>query len=333
MHWSLSNIWLTILKQCQGYLERIFNKPWPDNKKAAYRPLLNKQDLHQIHIAATTPDSKWITSQHEVSTMLIGERSSAYAGSGYEFADNQRYIAGDDSRFINWRVLARTGKLYRKVFHEERRPQLWIVLDKRSSMRFGSSKRLKVTQAAIHAICHLYQAQQHQLACGGVVVNESPSWFNPVENINTLQPLIEQIIAPAPPLFTQQDNDSLNFILRELIERLSSGSIVILISDFYDLDNDMLNSLYTLVSNHTVIAKHIIDPLEMNLPEHGKFQVTAQQNATTLTLNCNDNTFRQKYRAKMKQQQEHIENQLVKTGVIYQLCTSDEDIINETDHE
>ena len=197
MQWStaLSNIWPSILQHCHGLLERITGKPWATTKNVAYRPLLNEQALQQIHAVATAPNSNWVTSQHEVKTLLVGERSSAYSGSGYEFAENQLYVAGDDSRFINWRMLARTGKLYRKVFHEERRPQLWVVVDKRASMRFGTNKRLKVTQAAIHAICHLYQAQQHQLASGGVILKDSPCWFNPTQNMNALQPLIQEIIA------------------------------------------------------------------------------------------------------------------------------------------
>ena len=95
----------------------------------------------------------------------------------------------------------------------------------------------------------------------------------------------------------------------------------------------MLDTLHTLSSDHTVIAKHIVDPMELNLPEHGKFQVSSQQNAGTLTLDCDDNTFRQQYQTEMKHQQENIENQLMRAGVHYQLCTSDEDVINETDYE
>lgn len=335
MQWStaLSNVWPSTMQHCHGLLERITGKPWPTIKNAAHIPLLNEQDLQQIHAVATTPDSNWVTSQHEVKTLLVGERSSAYSGSGYEFAENQLYVAGDDSRFINWRMLARTGKLYRKVFHEERRPQLWVVVDKRTSMRFGTKKRLKVTQAAIHAICHLYQAQQLQLACGGVILEESPCWFSPTQNMNASHALVKEIIAPAPPLFGQEEKECFNIILRQLVQRLSPGSIIIFISDFHDLRNDILGTLHTLASEHTVFAKHVIDPLEQNLPTHGKFQVISQQNSESFTLDCEDNTFRQQYQAEMKQQQETIENQLTQAGVNYQLCVSDEDIIHETWYE
>ena len=321
------------MQKCHGVLERLTGKTWLKSNNNTLAPLLNTQDLQHIHAVATAPNIKPLTSLHEVKTLLVGERSSAYAGSGYEFAENQQYIAGDDSRFINWRMLAKTGKLYRKTFHEERRPQLWVVVDKRARMRFGSKKRLKVTQAAIHAIFHLYQAQQQLLACGGVILEDTPRWFNPAHNLNALQPLIQEIIAPAPPILDQTEKDNFNIILSQLVARLSAGSIIVIVSDFYDLKNDMLGTLHTLASNHTVIAKHIIDSMEQSLPEHGKYQVTSHQNIDIVTLDCDDTTLRHQYQLKMTQQQENIEKLLTQTGVNYQLCLSDEDIINESQYE
>ena len=116
-------------------------------------------------------------------------------------------------------------------------------------------------------------------------------------------------------------------------ERVTAGSIIVIVSDFYDLKNNMLGTLHTLASNHTVIAKHIIDPMEQSLPEHGKYQVTSHQNIDIVTLDCDDTTLRHQYQLKMTRQQENIEKLLTQTGVNYQLCLSDEDIINESQYE
>ena len=335
MQWSTSthNIKSLMMQRFQNLLKRLASKSWLHKKNTTHLPLLHKKDLQQLRTVATSHNNQPITSLHEVKTWLLGERTSVYAGSGYEFAENQLYVTGDDSRFINWRMLAKTGKLYRKVFNEERRPELWVVVDKRASMRFGTKQRLKVTQAAIHALVHVYQAQQQQLACGGVILSETPSWFKPTQNSNAIHALCEQIIAPTPPLFSVEEKEYFDTLLRQLIERLSAGSIVILISDFYDLNPNMLGTLHSLAATHTVIAKHIIDPIEINLPAHGKFQVLNLQDTESTTLDCDDQNFKEDYRIKMQQQHHQIKQQLIQAGVNYQQCLSDETIINEGSNE
>lgn len=331
MQWSatLNNLLSSTAIYLRGVVERFTGKSWLHKHTTVQQPLLNDKNLQQIYAVATSSANERLFSQHEVKTLMVGERSSVYSGSGYEFADNVRYVAGDDSRFINWRMLARTGKLYRKVFNEERRPQVWIVSDKRASMRFGSKKRLKVTQAVIHALCYLYQSHQQQLACGGVVLDEKPYWFNPSQNMNALQPLIEKLIAPAPPLISNAANLQFDVMLRQLAQRLSSGSIIILISDFHDLNQNLLGTLHTLASHHTVVARHIIDPLEEKLPQQGKYQVTSQQAGTVQVLDCENASFRFQYETAMKKKMEGIENQLVQAGIHYQRCPSDQNIIDE----
>jgi uncharacterized protein (DUF58 family) len=322
----LSEFWTLIMRYGSKLLTRFTNIHWSGREDKTLAPLLDDEELLRIHAFANFTQSKPLASLQEVKTLLVGERSSVFSGSGYEFAENRLYVTGDDSRFINWRMLAKTGKLFRKTFIEERRPQLWVVVDKRASMRFGTKKRLKVSQAAIHAIYHIYQAQQQQLATGGVILDEAPCWYNPEKNLKAIQPLIQEIIAPTPPTFEAEEKQNFDIILRQLVTRLSSGSIIVVISDFHQLDNDMLATLHTLTSKHTVIAKHIIDPIEQNLPAQGQFQVTPHGNTKLLTLNCDDTIFRQRYQNKMKQWQEDIEKQLKQTGTNYQLCLSDANI-------
>lgn len=297
---------------------------WSSSYQLTHKPLLSTDDLLTIHASATANINQPLVSKHEVSTLLVGERSSSYAGSGYEFAENQLYVAGDDSRFINWRLLAKTGKIYRKKFIEERRPELWLVINKRASMRFGTRTRLKVTQAAIQALYHLYQGQQQQLACASVILDETVHWYKPEKDINNLQPLIEDIIAPAPPIAEQPEDDCFNLVLRQLGARAAAGSIIVVLSDFHNLSADVLGSFYILTKKHSVIGKHIIDPIELELPVTGKYQVAAQQNQSRRLLDCDDNNIRQQYQEKTKRWQKEIENKLTHAGVNYQVCMSND---------
>lgn len=330
MQWSttLNNVYTFTIRPLHGLIKRIIPKSWQDKNATIYQPLLNKNHIQQIYAAATSAHHR-INSLHEINTLLVGERSSVFSGSGYEFADNQLYVNGDDSRYINWRMLARTGKLYRKVFIEERRPQVWIVCDKRATMRFGSKTRLKVTQAIIQSLYDLYQLHQQQLSCGGVILDETPYWFTPSQDTYSLQPFIDKLISPAPPIMRENDNQQLDILFNQLAQRLPKGCIIILISDFHDLKKDMLGTLHTLASRHTVIARHVIDPLEENLPQHGKYQVTPHLDAALITLDCDNHNLRQQYENTMQQRLVDIENHIIKAGVAYHRCSADKDIIDE----
>lgn len=315
----------------------ILKHKWSYDYQLSHKPLLDTHDLVKIQAAATANINKPYTSRHEVSTLLIGERSSAYAGSGYEFAENQLYVAGDDSRFINWRLLARTGKLYRKKFIEERRPELWIIMDKRATMRFGTRKYLKVTQAAIQALYHLYQAQQQQMACGGIVIDEKVRWHSTVKDLRMLDPLIRDIISPAPPLYSTLSEktgaDTLNIVLRQLASRALPGSIIILLSDFLALSEEVPISLYLLRRNHQVIVKHIIDPIELELPSSGKYQVTVQPGQPEQSLDCDNEHIRDQYKIKARHWQQDIKERLTRSGAEYRLCMSNDSALAGTSHE
>ena len=118
--------WSSTIQKYRDKASDLVKKKWSTDHALIHKPLLNSQDLLTLHASASAGINP-LSSEQEVATLLIGERSSSYAGSGYEFAENQLYVAGDDSRFINWRMLAKTGKLYRKKFVEERRPELAVA--------------------------------------------------------------------------------------------------------------------------------------------------------------------------------------------------------------
>ena len=69
-----------------------------------------------------------------------GARKSSAKGSSLEFSDFREYTPGDDLRRVDWNSYARFGKLYTKLFNEERQAVINIVLDGSTSMRFYDEK-------------------------------------------------------------------------------------------------------------------------------------------------------------------------------------------------
>ena len=296
---------------------------WSWSARVNPPPLVDAQTVQTLYRAASSPLAPALQARREVQHILLGERQSAFAGRGYEFAENRLYSPGDEARFINWRVLARTGQLYRKSFYEERRPPLWLILDRGASMRFGTRTRLKVALAAQLALFHLFLAQRQSLLTGAVLLDATPSWFAPTQDRGSQQALIRQVCAACPPL-AGNHGAGLQAVLQQCQVQLAPGCIIILYSDFHDLRAADMPMLHALAQQHTVYARHILDASEISLPMQGEYSFAEGEELTA--LDCNDAALAAAYRQQMQQRHDHIADWLRQAGIEYQRYRADDDV-------
>ena len=144
--------------------------------KLTFPPLLTETELQALYQRArsATADSSL---QNLLEQRQAGDVASRYRGAGLDYAESRPYQPGDEPRFMHWSVTARTGKPHVKQFREERRPAVFIVLDRRKAMRFGTKVRLKAAQAARVAALIAFAATQQGWAASGVILEAQPHWF------------------------------------------------------------------------------------------------------------------------------------------------------------
>lgn len=240
----------------------------------ADRALLDEAQLQALALFARTLPDALLEFQRPSDHPLIGETPSFHRGRGFEFEENRRYQAGDEPRLLNWRLYARSGELYTKVFTEERRPELFLLVDRRAAMRFGTRRQLKVAQAARVAACYAALARHHSLAVGGLILNRRTEWYAPRAGDVLQLPLVHALTAPAPPLDLEGEQPGIEQGLQHLLHDLPAGCLVLLVSDFSDLDPDTGRTLLQpLAARHTVRAVQILDPAETKLPAGGEFLI------------------------------------------------------------
>ena len=75
-----------------------------------------------------------------VEGFMAGLHKSPYHGFSVEFAEHRQYMPGDDLKFLDWKVYARTGRFYIKRFEEETNLKSYILLDISKSMDFSSGE-------------------------------------------------------------------------------------------------------------------------------------------------------------------------------------------------
>ena len=193
-----------------------------------------------------------------------GEQVSSVIGSGTDFADRRAYITGDDPRYIDWRASARSNQILIRNYYTEISVPACIVIDRRASMRFGTRKRLKVTQALRAGLTLGAQLIQNgfQLAC--LVLDKPGYWQAPQTGLAALRATAQIAARPCPPKDVDEDETSWGRISDCLRNRLPRASRIILISDFLSLDKIEQKALRQLAQNFDLSVIQIVDVTEQN---------------------------------------------------------------------
>ena len=289
-------------------------------------PLLDSAaiaDLRQraLHLLETQTGNKSVLQRQH------GEYVSPRRGMGLDYEESRVYLPGDDMRFMNWRLTARTNEAHVKVFREERQPGAFILFDRRSSMRFGTHTRLKVTQALRAAIVlAFYQHYSGRVLSGGIM-DESLHWLDSADDEQGVLALIAAMNKPCPPQPVPAQNAALLHALRVMQNTLIRGTQVYLVSDFMDLDQTCQAVLAHLAAQHEVSAIHVTDPVELQLPQAGKLRLTSTAAVAPREVDTADPGLASQFQHAAQQHLSRCESLLRGAGVAYARLMSSTDTL------
>jgi uncharacterized protein (DUF58 family) len=296
-------------------------------------PLLDNKTLDDLQHRAQSALQPLIAPRQVSSHKLIGEQLSRFRGRGFEFEENRNYQTGDEPRLINWRLYARTGDLYTKVFNEERRPEVYLVADRRAGMRFGTRGQLKAAQAAKIVASAFYQAQRQALAVGGIILNETVDWFAPAMAKATSLDFVRSLALPCPPLGFDTPQPDLNSAFSLLLDRIPHGSYILCVSDFSDLDADTSASLLHQLSRHNDVEAILIrDPAEDRMGAHGTLLLDDPDSDVPIRIDDGDRELRARYKEAIARQHSEIREVFQLAGIPLRSCSTEDEIDACLDH-
>ncbi len=120
---------------------------------------LDPDILHRLHAQASVCAERLsLPLRSQVWRGMAGEFQGAGTGSSIDFQDHRAYVPGDDPRHINWQAYARTGNYTMKLYREEVRPVIEIVLDASESMFFDPTKAARTAELFYFAVISALQA-------------------------------------------------------------------------------------------------------------------------------------------------------------------------------
>jgi len=222
-------------------------------------------------------------------SIIDGANASKRRGRGMEFAEVRPYQPGDDVRNIDWRVTARTQETYTKLFQEEKERPIYLAVDQRSTMFFGSKLQFKSVLAAKIAGYLAWKTLKNNDNLGGFVFNNSDQQDFRAKRgkravlrfLNSLTDFNQKLAPSREPI-----SNSLASIFAELKRITRPGSQIYIISDFHDFDDSCVGDLAAIAKHSEVELIQIYDTLEAQLPKRAVLAIS--DGSVNAILNTND---------------------------------------------
>ncbi len=255
-----------------------------------------------------------------VEGFITGMHRSPYHGFSVEFAEHRQYQQGDELRYIDWKVFARTNKYFVKQFEEETNLRALIAVDVSGSMGYASKGNISKLEYATYLAASLsYLIIKQKDACGlAIYHNEVVDYLPPRAKISYIQEILQRLDSITPSNTTNTAS-----ALHSLVERISRRGIVILISDFFD-DVDKINQSirHFRHNNHEVIALQLLDPREIDF-KFG-FATAFKDMETGEEMSTVPNQIQHSYKTAIEQHCNAIRSICRKQKVDYHLITTDQ---------
>jgi uncharacterized protein (DUF58 family) len=195
-----------------------------------------------------------------VEGFITGLHKSPFHGFSVEFAEHRQYMPGDEIKYVDWKILARTDRYYIKQFEEETNLKCYILIDKSKSMNYSSGKNIKKIDYARYLAASLsYLMIQQRDAVGLISYDEKVNTFIPPHATQSYLKLILKELQTMSPGNKTGTANSLNIIAEQIKRR----GLIIILSDFFDNPNEVINTFKHFTHNkHEVIIFQILDPME-----------------------------------------------------------------------
>lgn len=265
-----------------------------------------------------------LTHQRRVRNARAGGYVSQFRGRGIDFDEVRSYQPGDDIRLLDWRVTARTGKPHTKLFREERERTVLLVVDNSASMQFGTRVAFKSVIAARAAAMLAWSAMRAGDRIGGLVFAEGYHYEIPPDAGQAgVLPLLKALSSPP----ANQRHSNLISALKRLRAVARTGSLIFLISDFYQWDDECQTILGQLAQHNDIAGIHIYDILEQSLPAKNNLYRFAH-GQQKLMIDSADKTLRQAYTAQFTQRLQQLQH-FMRTVKMPLISLATDDILQE----
>lgn len=222
------------------------------------------------------------TPSQPVNSVLSGKHASKLRGRGLNFEELRHYRPGDDIRCMDWKVTRRTGKPHIKVYTEERERNVYLAVDQRSSMFFGSTGKMKSVIAAEISALVAWRITDMGDRIGALVFSDNAIKVIPAKRgrqhvVRLLGEIVTQNHQLKSGRSEQDPTRSLNNMLLKLNNICGHNALIIHIGDGAGWSDKSTDLVKRLSQHNEIVAFDVFDPLERDLPTMSQMVVSDGQ--------------------------------------------------------
>lgn len=253
-----------------------------------------------------------------VQGFFSGLHRSPHHGFSVEFSEYRQYTPGDDPRYLDWRLYARSDRYYIKRFEEETNLRCYLLVDLSRSMGFGSLSYTKIEYARTAAATLAYFLSTQRDAVGLVTFDEQIADYLPARyrpgHLHRLMVCLERAVAGK--------STNLATPLEQVAMTVRKRGLIVLISDLLADVQTLRNQLgYLRSQGHEVVLIRVLDPAEMDFSFNKA--VTFVDLETGRDLYVDPASARASYRKNFDRHAEAVRGVCQSLGIdLYQLATS-----------
>ena len=245
--------------------------------------------------------------------LLPGEYRAHDLGGGTELAQVRPYEPGDDVRWIDWNVTARTTIPHVRVHVPERALTAWLLLDVSPSMTFGTADRRKadVAEGVAVAIGHLATQRGNRLGIvtfGGSRDRRVPPAAGRAGLLGLLLASRVETVEEGTGATSPAD------ALRIANAAAPRGGLVVLVSDFRGPSN-WKRELAAVAARHHVVAVEIGDPRETDLPDVGELTLIDAETGREVRVDTSSRKLRERFASAAAADRDRLAADLRRLGV------------------
>lgn len=242
--------------------------------------------------------------------VFAGQYHSAFKGKGMTFSEVREYQYGDDVRSIDWNVTARFNHPYVKVHEEERELTVMLLIDVSGSGDFGTRSQLKKDLITEVSAVLSFSAIDNNDKIGVILFSDRVEKFIPPQKGRKH---ILRIISELLEFTPEHNGTDISESLRYLTNVIKKRCTAFLVSDFRD--TGYARSLQIANNKHDIVALHVHDRRERELPKVGLVRMKDNETGRERWVDTGLKRVREEYRMKWRSHQDMMTEIFRKSGV------------------
>ncbi len=244
---------------------------------------------------------EWVSRQ-VVEGFITGLHRSPYHGFSVEFAEHRAYNKGESTKHIDWKLFARTDKLFVKRYEEETNLRCMVMIDVSSSMLFPFNEKDKINKlsySAYSAAAIIYLLRKQRDAVGLTLFSDSIELKTQVKlsesHAKMLFAELNKCLARDKTHFNKTTD--ISQALHHVADGIHKRSLVILFTDMFSNDLDRLFQAieHLRYNNHEVILFHVSDKLQEEKLDFNNKPIKFVDMETGESIKLNPNDIRKDY--------------------------------------